>query len=89
MEAVQRAIREAKSAGWKPTERSVFLDPQFWRALSRARGWDADERACGAPPDVWTSRWARRWHDFVDHLALGKGIEDYFKRLEKKKPPSP
>jgi hypothetical protein len=40
MDAVQRAIREAKNAGWKPTERSVFLDPQFWRALGRARGWD-------------------------------------------------
>ena len=87
MDAVQRAIREAKNAGWKPTERSVFLDPQFWRALSRARGWDHDERACGAPPDVWTSRWSRRWHDFVDHLALGKSIEDYFERLEKKPPP--
>jgi hypothetical protein len=35
MDAVQRAIREAKNAGWKPIERSVFLDPQFWRALGR------------------------------------------------------
>jgi hypothetical protein len=60
MDAVQRAIREAKNAGWKPTERSVFLDPQFWRALSRARGWDADERACVFRPKPATDSDANR-----------------------------
>lgn len=86
MSAVSRAIREAKNAGYRPNERSVFLDPLFWRELGQSRKWDQDERDVGARADVWTSGWLRRWHEFVDHLAFGRGIEDYFAKLEKEPP---
>jgi hypothetical protein len=84
MRATQQAIREAKNAGYRPNERSVLLDPLFWRALGRARKWDDDERGCGAPADVWTSVWLRRWHDFVDHLAFGQSVDEFFEELQKK-----
>ena len=86
MSAVTRAVREAKQAGYTPNERGVFLDPGFWRALGRFRKWDDDERPCGAPADVWTSVWLRKWHEFIDHLAFGRGIEHYFEKLEKEPP---
>jgi hypothetical protein len=86
MSAVQRAIREAKNAGYTPSERGVFLDPAFWRALGNSRKWDQDEKDIGAPVDIWTSIWLKTWRDFIDHLATRGGIETYFERLEKEPP---
>lgn len=83
MQAVQRAIREAKDAGYQPTARSVFLDHRFWRALGRARKWDEDEKQYGEQPDIWTSMWLRNWHDFIDHLAMDRRIDAFFENLEK------
>jgi hypothetical protein len=54
--------------------------------VGRARKWDEDERDVGARADVWTSVWLRKWHEFVDHLAFGRGIEQYFEKLEKEPP---
>lgn len=82
MSAVQRSVREAKNAGYKPSERSVFLDPLFWRALARSRKWDKDEKLCGARPDIWTSIWLKTWREFIDHLATGGRVEQFFERLE-------
>lgn len=82
MSAVQRAVREAKNAGYNPTARSMFLDPRFWRGLGRSRRWDEDEKLYGATPDMWTSLWLKTWHDFIDHLAMGRSVEDFFERLE-------
>ena len=86
MSAVSRAIREAKDEGYTPNERSVFLDPMFWRCLGRKRKWDQDEKDVGVRSEMWTSVWLRTWHEFVDHLAFGRGIEAYFEKLEKEPP---
>jgi hypothetical protein len=84
MSAFQRALREAKNAGYNPTARSMFLDPRFWRALGRSRKWgDEDEKRLGAHPDMWTSIWLKTWHDFIDHLAMGRGVEQFFEHLER------
>ena len=61
----------------------VFLDPDFWRALGRARRWPADD---AIDPKMtmgeWQKqRWLGRWHAFVDHLATGKDTESYFRTL--------
>jgi hypothetical protein len=82
MQAVQDAIQDAKNAGYQPTERSVFLDHRFWRALGRSRKWDEDEKRYGAP-DMWTSVWLKTWHEFIDHLAAGGKIETFFANLAK------
>jgi hypothetical protein len=83
MQAVQDAIRDAKNAGYQPTDRSVFLDHRFWRALGRARKWDESEKLLAVPPDMWTSIWLRHWHEFIDHLAAGGKIDTFFANLEK------
>jgi hypothetical protein len=80
MQAVQRAIREAKAAGYQPSETSVFLDRGFWRALGKARNWDRD---VGAGNDIWLSAWLRKWHDLIDHLATGGTIESFFEKMER------
>jgi hypothetical protein len=61
----------------------VFLDPDFWRALGRARRWPADD---AIDPKMsmgeWQKqRWLGRWHAFVDHLAAGKDAESWFGTL--------
>lgn len=53
-----------------------LLDPLFWQALGKAKGWDDDEG------NIWGGkRWLGFWHDFIDHLAEGKPAEDFFTNL--------
>ncbi len=63
---------------------AAVLDPAFWQALGKARGWKNDprdvlrERMGGgivAPP------WISIWHRFIDHLAEGKDAESFFATL--------
>ena len=61
----------------------VFLDPDFWRALGRARRWPSDD---AIDPKMtmgeWQKqRWLGRWHAFVDHLAAGNDTESWFGAL--------
>ena len=67
----------------------TFLDPEFWRALGRALGWDhaimtvhAVEN--GRPTLVTRAgqHWVSHWHRFIDFLADGKTAEDFFESLK-------
>lgn len=53
----------------------VFLDPTFWQALGKARGWRKDWPTEGSPD------WLFHWHRFIDHLAEGKDAESFFESL--------
>ncbi len=57
----------------------IFLDPAFWQALDRARGWEdaKDEIFHG----VARSGWYWHWHRFIDHLAANKDAESFFADL--------
>ncbi len=88
--ATEDAIRDAaEKGGWqyrekhgefapfdneplRGTHERIFLDPAFWKALGKAYDW----------PE-YTSRpaWKLHWHRFIDHLAEGGSIEDFFKSL--------
>jgi hypothetical protein len=46
-----------------------FHDPDFWKALGKARDWQ--------DADAW--RW--HWHRFIDHLAEEKDVESFFAAL--------
>jgi hypothetical protein len=67
-----------------PMER-ILLDPAFWQALGKARGWKM-ERDC---PDlchqftcpVDRRHWSNYWHLFIAHLADGKDAESFFASL--------
>jgi hypothetical protein len=53
-------------------ESEVFLDPSFWQALGKARGW---------APETEEKQWLYYWHRFIDHLAEGKDLESFFADL--------
>jgi hypothetical protein len=55
-----------------------FLDPLFWQALGKARGWTVCESG-----SIWQGvpKWRYWWHRFIDHLADGKDAESFFKSL--------
>ncbi len=69
------------------TIESVFLDPAFWQALGKARGWK--ERYTSADPEWKTMSFGQmqdnkptaHWHRFIDHLAEGKDAESFFATL--------
>lgn len=58
----------------------TLIDPEFWKCLGKAEGWG--EMPSG---DMWQgkNKWIYQWHNFIDHLAEGKDIESYFKKLLK------
>jgi hypothetical protein len=60
----------------------TFLDPEFWRSLGRALGWDLTIMTVhtvenGRPTLVTRSgqHWVSQWHRFIDFLADGKTTE--------------
>ena len=72
-----------------------FLNPSFWQALGKAMG-SSDWYDCGEPcltckgkkvpvcdPSDHIEGWKYRWHKFIDHLASGGNISDYFAQLTK------
>jgi hypothetical protein len=66
----------------------VFLDPAFWQALRRARGWTTDEDGKYWKDTIaeWKANyWKTHWHNFIDHLAAGKDAESFFAAVPAKK----
>ena len=67
----------------------VFLDPAFWQALGRARKWTIDEdfKHWQGTVAEWKARfWKTHWHNFIDHLAIGRDAEGFFGQLAKTAP---
>ena len=67
----------------------IFLDPDFWKCLGKAMGWDDyhyigyDQKlgAMVADERIGVDEWQFQWHKLIDHLAEGKSIESYFEEL--------
>lgn len=67
---------------------SIFLDPLFWQALGKARGWGN-----GSKFPIWSVRgdaveyddvpyeWQNKMLQFTYHLAEGKDAESFFATL--------
>jgi hypothetical protein len=50
-------------------DEEILLDPIFWQALGKARGWrrtEPDEPGFG---EITYTDWLCRWHDFIDVLS--------------------
>ncbi len=88
MNSIESAIKDAVEKGGYihpgnqhiefPCNEITFLDPAFWQALGKARGWGASGiYAFGRN----LLEWEANWHRFVDHLASGGTSEDFFKEL--------
>lgn len=66
-------------------------DAAFWKSLGKARGWN-DEMWVEYRYPIKTGKgnfrqehqleWQYHWHRFIDHLAVGGTIEDFFKSLD-------
>lgn len=54
---------------------NVFLDPTFWQALGRTRGWDGAKVLSDNRIPTYNT-YGQHWHQFIDHLADGKSIEE-------------
>lgn len=102
MTALERAIRDAHSAGWRndldatnwranskqllidegsiPLS-AILLDPAFWQALGRARGWLFEAHGTSTVRQYGTDTWKMEWHRLIDDLAAGKSIESFFEQL--------
>ena len=65
----------------------IFIDPLFWQALGKARGWGigqdfaVDHLTKEYGNWIAGHSWGWYWHSFIDHLAEGKSAEDFFKDL--------
>lgn len=62
----------------------IFLDPSFWQALGKARGWPALSRYKGRYKYMEQGgvlNYVGKWHRFIDHLAEGGETEQFFKNL--------
>ena len=63
----------------------VFIDPAFWKALGKKRGWTTDDDFKYWQKSVaeWEDKyWKKFWHRFIDHLAEDKDAESFFKALD-------
>lgn len=86
---MEKAIKRAIEGGYKEgcatmCNSDYLLDPLFWQALGKAEGWDngVDEKSVGAITYV-PPAWRREWYHFIDHLADGGTLDDFFNSLLK------
>lgn len=63
----------------------LFLDPLFWQALGKSLGWNkrVTEYYSFTDGKINNDVWRIEWHRFIDHLAEGKSINDFFNSLLK------
>jgi hypothetical protein len=86
---IQKAISGGFDKMWEGTygcQAEVFLDPEFWKCLGKAMGWKhktTNDKITQHKDCTRFCDWRREWHRFIDHLANGGSIEDFFKSLEK------
>ena len=66
----------------------AYLDPLFFQALGKAMGWEkvikthvTDSGNKLVP--VFIPSWHYQWLRFIDHLAEGKQVDDFFNDLLK------
>lgn len=60
----------------------IFLDPFFWQALGKARGWEDQKVSNLSFIGKTTGKaWKNCWHRFIDHLAEKKDAESFFNEL--------
>jgi len=66
----------------------ALLDPLFWQALGKHQGWEESmeykhhlEGSFSIQIVKTEDRWKKEWHNFIDHIASGKNIDEFFNKL--------
>lgn len=80
---MKEALDKAVQAGWNRTSTysQAFLDPLFWQALGKQQGWRNPESRNSE--NRFNGQWMQNWEDFIQHIAEGKLIDDFFTNLLK------
>lgn len=65
---------------------AILLDLLFWQCLGKALGWkrpitqyafiDENDKTTS-----FTARWQNEMHRFIDHIAEGKDVDEFFNNL--------
>jgi len=95
MTAKEKIIKDAVEGGYnehwensgscsKKHHSDILLDPTFWHAVGKTRGWD---ECLGKESELLKQHWLEKiskekWHNFIDHLADGLTIEEALLALE-------
>jgi len=93
MSATENAIKDAIKGGYQShdalsflsglpeyAKAQIWIDPEFWQALGKAREWRQHENTTAKDKVLgrYGPEWRVQWHRFIDHLAEGKDIETFF-----------
>lgn len=97
MTETQQFIEDAIKGGWENRHyddtvqeafriehyKDCWIDPTFWQAVGKTRGWDNGEHVDPtyefASSQTWMWQW--KWHRFIDHLTGGLTIEEALKAI--------
>jgi len=80
--------RKDNNSSFMVAVEETFLDPVFWQALGRGLGWDHElvtiHAVDNGRPTIVTrvgQHWFYHWHRFIDFLAEGKTVEEFFESI--------
>jgi len=93
-EAIQKAIdggydksKRLNNLGVLKSPSDMFIDPFFWQSLGKALGWEKSEaeKSFGRfnGENGYIQIWLSYMHDFIDHIADEKDVDEFFKKLLK------
>jgi len=82
---IDKALKKSIEGGWKGLFNKedcceILLDPEFWQCLGMAMGWE--NKPLPNRRKIVGCQWLSYWHSFIDYLAEGKSIEQFFKNLK-------
>jgi len=85
---IQDALHAAIAGGWDFKKGLIggllvaqvaFVDPFFWQSLGKTLGWDSLNSVTlnedGRPA------WHQMWITFIDYLAQGKTVDEFFGKI--------
>lgn len=58
-----------------------LLDPLFWQAVGKTRGWVGKPLEAENGDFEGKSHWKDKWHQFIDYLAEGDDIETALSKI--------
>lgn len=85
---MEKAYKLAREGGYEgrvyaPKLGAELLDPLFWQALGKAEGWEKVDSAITFSVFFKGNTWKGYWHSFIDHLAEGGNVDEFFNKLLK------
>lgn len=77
----ETGVTEEYQVDW----RSCVVDPLFWQCLGKALGWTVAFKCtvpgCKKDHKRDLNNWLKTWHHFIDHLANGGNVDEFFNNL--------